>query len=56
MALGFLGAAVKGLGTAKKAGGGMKMARSMFKRKDKKSPQTPQQQDQSEEYYAFSLF
>ena len=49
MALGFLGAAVKGLGTAKKAGGGMKMARSMFKRKDKKSQQIQQQQDQSEE-------
>ena len=49
MALGFLGAAVKGLGTAKKAGGGMKMARSMFKRKDKKSQQIQQQQGQAEE-------
>ena len=46
MALGFLGAALKGLGTAKKVGGGMKMSRSIFKRKDKK-PQ--QQQGQAEE-------
>tara|TARA_B100000029_G_scaffold125640_1_gene119191 strand:+ start:143 stop:1819 length:1677 start_codon:yes stop_codon:yes gene_type:complete len=46
MALGFLGGALKGLGTAKKAGGGMKMSRNIFKRKDKK-PQ--QQQGQSEE-------
>ena len=49
MALGFLGAAVKGLGTAKKAGGGMKMARSMFKRKDKKSQQIQLQQFLSDE-------
>ena len=46
MALGFLGAALKGLGTAQKVGGGMNMSRSIFKRKDKK-PQ--QQQGQSEE-------
>jgi len=49
MALGFLGAALKGLGTAKKVGGGMKMSRNIFKRKDKKSRQPQQQHDQSDE-------